>query len=87
MIKRVRGCDGGSYAETLLRLEDFVGAPAHDGAVSLSVQNEQQAEQIALLKSAHRDWVKDVGGRLRSLVEEFSDFVSTVQEEFQGYGH
>ncbi|GMN51290.1 hypothetical protein TIFTF001_020454 [Ficus carica] len=37
------------------RLENFVGAPTSDNAVSLLVQNEQQEEQIAILKYAHRD--------------------------------
>ncbi|GMN33295.1 hypothetical protein TIFTF001_041869, partial [Ficus carica] len=65
-------------------LEDFVGAPTTDNAVSLSIKNEQHDEQIATLKSAHRDWVKEFDARMRSLIEDFSEFVNTVKENFRG---
>ena len=66
--------------ERVSRLEDFVGNPQSDDAVSLAVQIARQAEQMASLNTVRSDMMRDMEERFSSMMQDFITMIDLVKE-------
>lgn len=66
--------------ERLARVEDFVGVPQSDGAVSLAVQGEQQARTIESLREALQELSRTMNERFERVFRDVESLAVAVKD-------
>ena len=69
--------------ERVTRLEDFVGDPQGDNAVSLSIANEQHTERFLTLQTFVTDLRKEMDDRFVSVMEDLTSLTDVMKENFK----
>ena len=66
--------------ERLTRVEDFLGTPQTDEAVSLAVEVGRLSDEVRDLNSARGEMVRDVEDRFSSIIQDFITLVDSTKE-------
>ena len=69
--------------ERVTCLEDFVGDPQGDNAVSLSIANEQHTERFLTLQTFVTDLRKEMDDRFVSVMEDLTSLTDVMKENFK----
>ncbi|KAA8538784.1 hypothetical protein F0562_025476 [Nyssa sinensis] len=73
------GAANEALKERITRLENFVGVPEDDEAVSLSVSTEQHAIELVDLRKILDDFMTETNARVNNIIEDVMSLTDVVK--------